>query len=35
MDIRVQIPENTAMEQVAQGLADVADDLSVDITFTR
>jgi len=35
MDIRVQIPENAAMETVEQGLADVADDLSVDITFAQ
>jgi glycine cleavage system transcriptional repressor len=34
MDIQVQIPTGTAMDPVADGLADVADDLNVDISLS-
>ena len=34
MDIRVQVPNITAMDQVEKGLRDVADDLNVDITLS-
>ena len=34
MDIRVQIPNETAMDSVEKGLRAVADDLNVDITFS-
>jgi glycine cleavage system transcriptional repressor len=35
MDIRVQIPTDTAMEPLASGLRAVADELNVDITFSE
>ena len=34
MDIRVQIPNETAMDPVEKGLRAVADDLNVDITLS-
>ncbi len=34
MDIQVQVPNGTAMDPVAAGLAHVADDLNVDINLS-
>lgn len=34
MDIRVQIPQGTAMESVEQSMTDVADELNVDIVLS-
>lgn len=34
MDIQVQVPNGTVMDAVKDGLADVADDLNVDISLS-
>ena len=35
MDMHIQVPDSTLLEEVEQGLSDVADDLHVDITLEQ